>query len=372
MTKYSLAITLFLLRVPTVWYLVLTFMLAQMVLLYLQASPSFLYLNVVECMPSNPDDSLTLNEANGGLRPSSASSQSDITISDEKPEISGSNEVSDKSQASRPADLKISAKLESDTATVLASALNNTAEALKDYSPIISGTAVAAGAAVMTKSLPANHRLVGMTIAGSITSLTMLASQYLNLLFRNMNTTTEDNSSNINRNLIDDSYNSDTEQSFNVQETANITFIESYSDVEETGSPTTEPYSDVEDIGSPTTEPYSDVEDMGSPTTDSSFYIDAPLEGFDNLSMMTLAILMINLFIILGLLVILFNYLISQLKLESNKFVINKPLLLKFLKASERARDFNNKLVFVSILFGSCSMFYFLSYLLYFLKDLGL
>lgn len=349
LNKYSLAIALFFLRVPTFWYLVLTFMLAQMVLLYLQASSSFLHLNAVECMSSNPDDSLTPNEA---------SSQSNITISDAEPQISGSNSVSNESEASRPVDLNISARVESNTAGVLAGSLNVVAEALNNYAPVVTGTTVVLGAAAAAKSLPANQRLLGMTIGGGIGSFTMLASQYMNQQNRHQNTTIRDNSSNINLDFFDRSDDSEAEQSFNIQETANMTSTESGLDIEEPGSPTTEPY--------------SDMSEPGSPTTDYLFDIDSPLEGFDNLSMMTLAILMINLFIILGLLVILFNYLISQLKLESNKFVLNRPLLLKLLKASEKARSFNNKLIFVFILFGSCSMFYFIFHLLYFLKDLGL
>ena len=353
--KYSLAITLFLLQVPTVWYLGLTIMLAQMVLLYLQVSSSFLYLNAVECMPSNPEDLVTSDE--------SYSQSDNIIINKKESKILDSDKVFDKHQESRLKDLNISVKVDSDSATVLAGALNATTEVLKDYSPIISGTAVAAGTAAMTKSLPANQKFAGMVVAGTMTAGTMLASQYMNLSFReeSRNTTNEDNSSNIN---LDYFNNSDNEEAF---------------------SPTIEP-SDNEGVVSPTIEPSDndldyfnnsdnediDIEEAFSPTTESSFYYSAPLEGFDNLSMMTLGIILINLSIILGLLLILINNLISHLKLESNKFVINKPLLQKFLKASEKSREFINKFVFLLIFFGSCSMFYFLSYLLYFLKDLGL
>jgi hypothetical protein len=319
--KYYLAIALFSLRIPTIWSVMLIYSLFQVILLYFQVSFSFLPLNVVECAGLSAEDVVS----------SERTSQPNII----KEEVSGmlnSDKISQKYQDSKPEDLKVSVNLESDTATVLSSALTSIGKTFESYVPVISGAAVAGGTAVITKSLPVKQRFAGMIIAGGITSGTMLTSQYINLIFKEKYSKKEEDKimSKINSLDIKPNWNTNSDiQDTNIQETI-------------------------------------------SPTLETSYSINAPLEGFDNLSMMTLGIITINFFVILGLLLILINYLISYSKLESKKFVTDRPLLQKFLKASEKSRNFITKFVFLFIVFGTCSMFYFLCYLLYFLKDLGL
>jgi hypothetical protein len=180
---------------------------------------------------------------------------------------------------------------------------------------------------------------LGIVIAGGITSGTMLASQYMNLILPRPGATVPPAGAEKEESKIMSEINSlETKPNWNTNlDTSNTNIPKTFSLVSET-----------------------------------SDFINAPLEEFNNLSMMTLGIITINFFIILGLLFILINYLISFIKLESKEFVIKRPLLKRILKASEKSREFMTKFVFLFTIFGTCSMFYFLCYLLYFLKDLGL
>jgi hypothetical protein len=171
--KYYLAIALFSLRISAIWSVMLIYSLFQVILLYFQVSFSFLPLNVVECAGLSAEDVVS----------SERTSQPNII----KEEVSGmlnSDKISQKYQDSKPEDLKVSVNLESDTATVLSSALTSIGKTFESYVPVISGAAVAGGTVVITKSLPVKQRFAGMIIAGGITSGTMLTSQYINLIFK--------------------------------------------------------------------------------------------------------------------------------------------------------------------------------------------
>ncbi|KAG2231135.1 hypothetical protein INT48_007979 [Thamnidium elegans] len=228
---------------------------------------------------------------------------------------------------SKPKDLKVTVNLESDTATVVSGAFNVITKLFDSYVPIITGAAVAASTAAITKSLPANQRLVGMIAAGAISSGTMLTSQYLKKLFNA------------------EKYKADKSK------------IESSSILSKVDSLEVKPDWNKE----------TNIQDMD--ITESSYFIDAPLEGYGDLSMVVLGLMIISFGVVLGLLVIVFNHLTLSLKLESRKFVTDRPLLLKFINYSIKGRKVVSNVMLAFVLFGACSMYYYLGCLLEYLRD---
>ncbi len=340
--KFSLAIALFFLRIPAIWYVISLYCLFQMILLYFQGSCSFLPLNVVECAGISAEDVVRLERTS---QPNIIREEvSGMLNSDKIPQnlhspgpfgprgLMGGPAARAPLQDNKSEDLKVSVNLESDSATVLSSALTSIGKTFESYVPVISGAAVASGTVFITKSLPVKQRFAGMIISGGITSGTMLASQYMNLIFKETNIKKEESKivSKVNSLDIKPNWNTNSDiQDTNIQETI-------------------------------------------SPTLETSYSINAPLEGFDNLSMMTLGIIAINFFVVLGLLLILINFLISFLTLESKKFVTDRPLLLRLIKLSSKGRELTTLFVLIFVLIGACSMFYHLSYLLLFLKNINL
>lgn len=104
------------------------------------------------------------------------------------------------------------------------------------------------------------------------------------------------------------------------------------------------------------------------PSTDLTNFINSPLEGYTDLNMLVIGMLIVNLGALLLMILILINFTIKLFNLESKEFVISRPRLHRFITLSLKSRDYTSLFIMVIVLFGLCSIFYGLSYLLYFMK----
>jgi hypothetical protein len=84
--------------------------------------------------------------------------------------------------------------------------------------------------------------------------------------------------------------------------------------------------------------------------------------------MMVVSIMIIDFGVLLGILLITINFVVKFFKLEDKEFIKNRPKLHKLVSLSLKMRDYTSFFLLFFVLFGSCSMFVGLSYLLHFLR----
>jgi hypothetical protein len=214
----------------------------------------------------------------------------------------------------------INLNVKSDALTVLGEGLKAAGEALEAYTPVLTGAGVAAGTAMILKTLPPKERAGAMLGAGAITGGAALASQLLKTVSNNLK---EDSESN---NDIDRTNNNSPDNSF-----------------------------------------------VNSPLEEDNlfFFINSSLEQYSDLQLFVVSLLIIDLGILLLTFLIFINIIIRLFKLEDKEFIKNRPKLYKTVTLSLKMRDYTSLFMIVFILFGSGFMLVALSYLLHFLKVLN-
>ena len=201
--------------------------------------------------------------------------------------------------------------LESNNLTLAREALNTIKKVLESYVPIVTVIIVAAGTAIILKTLPPKYRTKAMIKAGLLTGGVTVILQIIN-------TTTK--------------------EEINLNSSSNL-----------------------------------DKSLNKSPELNTNTFINSPsegLEGLTNLDMLVVGIIIVDLGVLLGIFLILINFTIKLFKLESREFVTSRPKLHKFVILSLKSRDYTTFFIIIMVLFGACSIFYGLSYLLHFIKIL--
>lgn len=98
----------------------------------------------------------------------------------------------------------------------------------------------------------------------------------------------------------------------------------------------------------------------------------APLEGYGDLSMIAFGLWMISYGVMLAVILIVVNTIITQLKLETHKFITDRPFLHKLIMMSSKGRNAVTYSMILVALLGSYAMYYYLEMLIELLKTLNL